>query len=145
MSVVLPAPFSPSSAWTSPAARARSTWSLATTLGKALRMPRIWTSGALVMDGCRRLLLAALGALDQPVHRHDVRDVQHLAGRHDLLAALVLQRALEHLELAIDDLLLALLNQLLHVVGHLGVDRPEADPAILQVAPVRLAIVRTRL
>ena len=44
MSVDLPAPFSPSSAWTSPARRSKSTSSLATMPGKRLTMPRISTA-----------------------------------------------------------------------------------------------------
>jgi hypothetical protein len=40
MSVVLPAPFSPSSAWTSPLFTVRSTPSTATTPGHPLVMPR---------------------------------------------------------------------------------------------------------
>ena len=46
ISVLLPAPFSPSSAWTSPARRSKSTWSLATTPGNALTMPRASRAGA---------------------------------------------------------------------------------------------------
>ena len=61
MSVLLPAPFSPSRAWTSPTRTSKSTPSLATTPGKRLTMPRRstaraaggagggWTSGARVM------------------------------------------------------------------------------------------------
>src|SRR3954452_22919654 len=40
ISVVLPAPFSPSSACTSPRRRSRSMWSLATVPGKILVIPR---------------------------------------------------------------------------------------------------------
>src|SRR4029434_9983255 len=47
ISVVFPAPFSPSSAWISPAASWKSTWSLAVTPGKRLVIPRI--SSARVM------------------------------------------------------------------------------------------------
>ena len=44
MSVDLPAPFSPSRAWTSPTRRSKSTSSLATTPGKRLTMPRSSTA-----------------------------------------------------------------------------------------------------
>src|SRR5579885_551371 len=140
--VDLPAPFSPSSAWISPAATAKSTRSLASTPGNDLQMPRNWTNGAGVVTAGRLRLLAAFGPFDQPVHRHDVRDVQHLAGRDNLLAGLVLQRPLEDLERAADEVLLALLDQLLHVVRHLGVHRPERDGAIFQIAPVHRALER---
>src|SRR5882724_3165345 len=45
-SVLLPAPFSPSSAWISPAWMARSTRSLARQPGNCLMMPVSWSSGA---------------------------------------------------------------------------------------------------
>ena len=61
MSVVLPAPFSPSSAWISPGRTSRSMWSLATTPGYRFVMPRISSAGtdwgALLM-----CLLAPVGA-----------------------------------------------------------------------------------
>src|SRR4051812_41211021 len=44
-SVLLPAPFSPSSACTSPAAASKSTWSFATTPGNRFVIPRIETAG----------------------------------------------------------------------------------------------------
>src|SRR4026208_1146490 len=40
ISVDLPAPFSPSRAWTSPPRRSKSTWSLATTPGTCFVIPR---------------------------------------------------------------------------------------------------------
>src|SRR6266566_9470875 len=50
ISVDLPAPFSPTSAWISPARTSRSTWSLATTPGKAFVMPRSSTARAVVVE-----------------------------------------------------------------------------------------------
>ena len=47
-SVVFPAPFSPSSAWTSPERTSKSTSSFATTPGKRFVIPRIATAGASV-------------------------------------------------------------------------------------------------
>ncbi len=49
-SVLLPAPFSPSSACTSPAAASKSTRSFATTPGKRLLIPRIDTAGVAVNE-----------------------------------------------------------------------------------------------
>ncbi len=47
MSVDLPAPFSPTTAWISPALRSKSTSVRACTPGKAFEMPRMESSGAL--------------------------------------------------------------------------------------------------
>ena len=64
-SVLLPAPFSPSSACTSPTSASKSTWSFASTPGKRLVMPRIVTAGspsvgaACGMDGSVELMAAA--------------------------------------------------------------------------------------
>ena len=55
ISVLFPAPFSPRSAWISPVARSKSTWSLATTPGNGLTMPRSSTTGtglATAVDPC---------------------------------------------------------------------------------------------
>src|SRR5947209_7079863 len=50
MSVVLPAPFSPNSASTSPGSKARSTWSLATSPPNRLTTPRASRIGGLLAD-----------------------------------------------------------------------------------------------
>ena len=50
MSVVLPAPFSPTTAWISPGWSVRSTPSRATTRSNRLLMPRIATSGGPVVS-----------------------------------------------------------------------------------------------
>src|SRR3954447_26528240 len=99
-SVLLPAPFSPSSACTSPTAASKSTPSFATTPGNRLVMPRRVTAapeGTAV--ACRSLMRRGLAlgapddALDEPVHRVQVLHGHLLAGRDPHLAALVLQRA----------------------------------------------------
>src|ERR1700756_3184971 len=49
--VDLPAPFSPSSAWTSPSRRSKSMWSLARTPGNCFVMPRNSRTGVSSMGG----------------------------------------------------------------------------------------------
>src|SRR5207249_3382060 len=88
-SVLLPAPFSPSNACTSPAAASKSTPSFATTPGKRFVIPRITTADAggappaplrsrTVRSGVgsptRLALRAADHALHEPVHRVQVVD-----------------------------------------------------------------------
>src|SRR5215212_5165177 len=46
MSVLLPAPFSPRSAWTSPGRRSKSTWSFARMPGNRLTMPVAWMASS---------------------------------------------------------------------------------------------------
>src|SRR5690242_1516456 len=93
-SVLLPAPFSPSSACTSPAAAAKSTPSFATTPGKRFVIPRSSSAataapgGAAVPADCASVtdpgrrrsfplaLRAADDALDEPVHRVQVLHAQ---------------------------------------------------------------------
>src|SRR5712691_1100601 len=113
-SVVLPAPFSPSSACTSPTAASKSTPSFATTPGKRLLIPTMRTAGteeapagpaplpftslqgARSPTGLRRRDLGdtPLDAPHEPLHRVQVRqDLEPLAGRDHELPALVVQRA----------------------------------------------------
>src|SRR5512144_2699980 len=115
--VLLPAPFSQSSACTSPWAASKSTRSLATTPGKRFVIPRIDTAGAggpacagpptiaASVTGAPGSLAggAALDALDEPVHRIEIGDRQLLALRHPELPALVVERAGELVERAVDD------------------------------------------
>src|SRR4051794_38902381 len=118
-SVLLPAPFSPRRACTSPRVTSKSTASFASTAGKRFVIPRMETAGEApgspaplaapgtlgacpkALAGRRNLRDGADHALDQPLHRVEVRQhLQALALRHHQLAALVVQRALEHGELA---------------------------------------------
>src|SRR6478735_3101337 len=135
-SVLLPAPFSPSRAWTSPTRASKSTWSFASTPGKRFVMPRIVTAGspsagaACGTDGsvelmaaawrtvggrrsfrrpppCRpSALRAAFDSLDEPVDREDVAQGHLLPLRDPELAGLVVDRALELVERPADDRLL---------------------------------------
>src|SRR5919201_7170898 len=95
-SVLLPAPFSPSRACTSPAAASKSTRSFATTPGKCFVIPRIETAGTGgapsaplrsswvwigVSPTCFDISLAlgaADHALDEPVHRVQLPDREPL-------------------------------------------------------------------
>src|SRR5436309_4219638 len=131
ISVDFPAPFSPSSAWTSPRLRSKSTWSLASTPGNRFVMPRSSRTGAASIGGDSMRLETTSGAeapLGDPVSAVVLRD-----GRRDL-------------DLPGDDLLLE------H--RHLGKDlRPqlalqlradlaEGDALVLQVEDrVRAALV----
>src|SRR5437870_1032744 len=106
-SVLLPAPFSPSRACTSPDAASKSTASFASTPGKLFVMPCIATAGE--APGSPAPLAAGAGAccptglrgrrdvrdgpdhaLDEPLHRVQVgQHLQALARGHHQLAALV--------------------------------------------------------
>src|ERR1700751_3082597 len=102
-SVVLPAPFSPSRACTSPAAASKSTPSFATTPGKRFVIPRSLTAGGvLACSGIHRRGGAGprpaggrlpLGApeppFDEPVHRVELLHAQLLAFLEAELALLV--------------------------------------------------------
>src|SRR5919201_4543410 len=118
--VLFPAPFSPKSACTSPAAASKSTRSLATTPGKRFVMPRITTAGgggapsaplrsssskAGVRSPTRSALRAADHALHEPVHRVQIVDRETLPLRHAQRALLVVQRAGELVERAVLDLM----------------------------------------
>src|SRR5262249_57624606 len=88
-SVVLPAPFSPSSACTSPAAASKSTRSFATTPGNRFVTPRSATADSMAGVVGGEVLStsppngSALGAtdhaLDEPVHRVELLDRQLLS------------------------------------------------------------------
>src|SRR5438093_4973742 len=106
-SVVLPAPFSPSSAWTSPAAASKSTSALATTAGKRFVIPRSATAGGGGEACASPPGLSTLGAtdhaLDEPAHRVQVLDREPLPLRNAQLALLVIERTGELVELAAHD------------------------------------------
>src|SRR5215467_5212077 len=120
-SVVLPAPFSPSSACTSPAAASKVTPSLATTPGKCLLMPTMRTAGNgeapagpaplsfSSLPGARSPTKLRRGdlrdvpddALHEPLHRVQIgQHLEPLALRDHELSALVVERTLELVELA---------------------------------------------
>src|SRR5215813_7948441 len=131
ISVDFPAPFSPSSACTSPRRKSKSMWSLASTPGNCFVIPRSSrTAGA---SSTVRLNNRA-----GPEARSVVpRDSCYLPAGNDR----------RRLQLAADDLLLQQgdLRQPRLLQMCLGADLPEPDPAVLQVedevlaAPVALA------
>src|SRR5436309_2036087 len=117
-SVDLPAPFSPSSACTSPSAASKSTPSLATTPGNRFVIPRSSTAALMGARGqgkgrtgpasCPpRSLFLALRAPDdashEVVHRVEVVERGALARLDPDLAALVVDRPLELVPLPADD------------------------------------------
>src|SRR5215211_3157016 len=150
-SVVFPAPFSPSSACTSPAAASKSTRSFASTPGKRLLMPRIATAGtgeapvvpapptrSSLESGELALLAlrAADRALDEPVDRVQLLDRQPLALLDPQLSGLVVERARELVERALDERLLLLGDRRLGLRRDLRPVRSEAHEFVLQAAVV---------
>src|ERR1700704_2406204 len=100
-SVVLPAPFSPRRACTSPSAASKSTWSFATTAGNRFVIPRSATAGGTVggLGGeawtpppTESALGAADHAFDEPGDRVEILDRQALPFRNTQLALLVVER-----------------------------------------------------
>src|SRR5580765_858347 len=115
ISVDLPAPFSPRSACTSPAATSRSTWSLASTPGKRLVIPRSSRTGGSSTTGDSVTRKAGLAA-----RLPSRRSTGLLEGRRDL-------------DLPGDDLGLECLDPRLVGSRHLRADLADRDAAVLQV------------
>src|SRR3954468_17361115 len=111
--VDLPAPFSPSSACTSPSAASKSTWSFARTPGNRFVIPRSSTAAAMEerhgRAGARPArprdlaLRAPDDALDEPVHRVELVHRHAVALLDAQLALLVVQRPFELVEGAVDE------------------------------------------
>src|SRR4051812_28577368 len=145
-SVVLPAPFSPNKAWTSPAAASKSTWSFATTAGNRFVTPRSAIAGEEGGAEAPPSALSTLGAtddaLDEPVHRIQVLDGHALALRDAQLALLVVQRAGELVERALDERRTLLGDRGLRLRGHLRAVRRETDHAVLDRPVVEARLPR---
>src|SRR5215831_10524889 len=131
--VVFPAPFSPSSACTSPAAASKVTPSFATTPGKLFVIPAMrtagageapggpaplsscsWTGGAspIRLAGWRDVAHVPDDALHEPLHRVEIgKHLERLPLGHHQLALLVVDRPPEDVELAGDDRLFLRLDQ----------------------------------
>src|SRR6476620_6840833 len=145
-SVVFPAPFSPSSAWTSPAAASKSTWSFATTAGNRFVIPRSATAeeeGGEARASPPSALLA-LGAtddaLDEPGHAVHVLAGHALALRDPQLARLVVERACELVERAVDQRRLLGRDRRLRLRTDLRTVRSEADHLVFEVAVVEVGL-----
>src|SRR2546421_994156 len=113
--VDLPAPFSPRSAWTSPSTSSKSTWSLASTPGNCLVIPRSSRTAVAAMSG------DSLTGKAGPVAR---------------LSACCAVRPLEGgrgLDLAEDDLVLQRVDACDVGPRHLRADLAERDAAVLEV------------
>src|SRR5947207_7639307 len=142
--VVLPAPFSPSSAWTSPAAASKSTCSFATTAGNRFVIPRSATAGGGGEAYASPPELSALGATDhasdEPVHRVEVLHREAMALLDAQLALLVVQRPPELVELAGEQRRLLRGDRLLRLRRHLPTVRRQAEEAILEAAVVEAGL-----
>src|SRR6185312_2276553 len=146
-SVLLPAPFSPSRACTSPAWISRSTSALATTPGKRFVTPRSVTAGTAVtlrgsFTGGRSALGGADDALDEPVHCQDVVQAQLLALGHAELARLVIDGALEFVERALLDRGHFRGDGCLGLGRDAGAEGRERDELVVEVAPVGAGLPR---
>src|SRR5438128_4119533 len=144
-SVLLPAPFSPSRACTSPAAASKSTPSFATTPGNRFVIPRIETAGtggapsaplrsSSVGTGVSPMLVLALRAsdhaLDEPVHRVEVPHREPLALRDAQLPFLVVERASELVERPVLDRLHLRRDRRLRLRADPGAVRSELGEAV---------------
>src|SRR5215211_2856242 len=149
-SVLLPAPFSPSRACTSPAAASKSTHSFATTSGKRFVIPRMSTAGGapsaplppIDSASCNLALRASDHALHEPVHGVEVLDGKPLARRHPQLARLVVERTLELVERAVLESLLDLRDLGLRLGAHLGPVRRDVREAVLDRPVVEAGLPR---
>src|SRR5712692_1699504 len=160
-SVLLPAPFSPSSACTSPDAASKSTASFASTPGKRLVIPCMATAGEAPGSPAPLAAAAELGAccptglarrrnvghgpddaLYEPLHRVQVLDPQALAFRNRDLAALVLHRPAELVEGVVLDRLLLRRNLRLRRRAHRRPVWSEPREAVLDRAVVEARLPR---
>src|SRR5215831_9778900 len=164
-SVLLPAPFSPSSACTSPTAASKSTSSFASTPGKRFVIPRMATAGeapgspaplaawsgpgACCPNGLAGWLDVGHGAdhaLHEPLHRVERVDarfrlrIEALALRDPHLARLVVHRAAELVEGAVLDRLLPRRDQRLRLRADRGTERSELREAVLDRAVVEAGL-----
>src|SRR5712692_2792797 len=160
-SVLLPAPFSPSSACTSPDAASKSTASFASTPGKRLVIPCMATAGEAPGSPAPLAAAAELGAccptglarrrnvghgpddaLYEPLHRVQVLDPQALAFGNLELAGLVVDGTAELVEAAGLDRPLLRRDLRLRLRAHLRPVRRQRREAILDRAVVEARLPR---
>src|SRR5262249_333435 len=151
-SVLLPAPFSPSRAWTSPAAASRFTASFASTPGKRFVIPRIATAAsrgaAVAMEFSSNLLAGsdlrngADDPLDEPLHRVQLLERQALPLRDHQLSLLVVERPGEFVELAAHDRTLPGQDLRLRLRRDLRAERRQLGKAVLDRAVVEARLPR---
>src|SRR5215218_1587076 len=148
-SVDFPAPFSPSSACTSPSAASKSTPSFATTPGKRFVMPRSATAAGMKRHGRAGLdparppgsaLRAPDDALDEPVHRVELFHRHAVTLLDAQLPRLVVERALELVERAADELGALRGDLRLRRRRDARTERCEADHAVLDVPVVEAGL-----
>src|SRR3954469_217679 len=147
-SVLLPAPFSPSRACTSPAWISRSTPAFAMTPGNRFVTPRSVTAatGAVTLRQSLTRGRSALGgaddALHEPVHAQDVVQAELLALGDAKLACLVVDRALELVEGAVLDRSHLGRDRRLRLRRNARAERREPDELVVEAAPVGVALPR---
>src|SRR5690242_14621509 len=150
-SVDFPAPFSPSSAWTSPSAASKWTPSLATTPGNRFVMSRSSTAADIEKGRTEPkprppvsvlALRASDDTLHEVAHRHEVAVCRALPLRNLQLALLVVDRAAELVPLAALDQVLLRRDQRLRLRGDAGAERRELREAVLQAAVVGARLPR---
>src|SRR5437867_7427036 len=151
-SVDLPAPFSPSSACTSPSAASKSTPSFATTPGNRFVIPRSLTAAGMRGVGggsargsprsSRLALRAPDDALDEPVHRVEILHAELLALRHAQLPLLVVERPGELVEGAVDQRRTRRRNLRLRRRGDARAERGETDHPVLDRPVVEARLPR---
>src|SRR5581483_2903796 len=148
----LPAPFSPSSACTSPSAASNRTPSFATTPGNRFVMSRSSTAGGMEGGGrsrssARPVVRLALrvpdDALHEVVHRVQVVERRPVPGLDPDLAALVADRPAELVPLAALDQRLLLRDQRLRLRRHELAERRQLGEAVLQTAVVVARLPRS--
>src|SRR2546429_404631 len=148
-SVLLPAPFSPSSACTSPTAASKSTRSFASTPGNRFVIPRSATAvpcGPAVAAATVSSAALTLGATDdslhEPAHRVALLDGHHVTLGDAQLPALVVEGAGERRERARDHGLLLRRDHRLRLGRHGRAERREPREAVLQGAVVEPRLPR---
>src|SRR5262249_1937438 len=145
MSEDLPAPFSPRSAWTSPAFASNSASSSATNPSNDFLTPTSLRAATITPTPeskarrrsraapCSRFNLFLLRdhAGNIPIHLPQIGVADDLAGGHALLAVAVLDRTRIDMKLAVDDLLARGHDLVDHVLGHVGAAAGDVGAAVL--------------